>query len=60
MDICIPKKKFPLKNTFPPILLSAIKRRNSLIRANKRTGSVNNIEEYKKQRNLIPTAIPHT
>ena len=56
MDICIPKKRLSPKKHLPwlsPTLLSAIKRRNSLFRTYKRTGSVNKFEEYKKQRNLV-------
>ena len=62
MDICIPQKRLPPKKHLPwlsPTLLSAIKRRNSLFRIYKRTGSVNKFEEYKKQRNLVTTAIRH-
>ena len=62
MDICIPKKRLPPKKHLPwlsPILLNAIKRRNSLFRTYKRTASVNKFEEYKKQRNLVTTAIRH-
>ena len=40
-------------------MLSAIKRRNSLFRTYKHSGSVNKFEEYKKQRNLVTTAIRH-
>ena len=57
-----PKKRPPPKKHLPwlsPTLLSAIKRRNSLFRTFKRTGSVNKFEEYKKQRNLVTTAIRH-
>ena len=67
MEICIPKEWLPSKSISLGSLHHCLvqwtwmKRRNSLFRSFKHTGSVNRFkEEYKRQRNLDTTAIRHT
>ena len=60
MEQCIPTKVLSARKHLPwlsPGLLQAIKRRNTIYRAYKRTGSVNKLSEYRFLRNSLVSAI---
>ena len=60
MEQCIPKKVLPVRKHLPWLnadLLQAIKRRNTIYRAYKHTGSLDKLTEYRFLRNSIVSAI---
>ena len=63
MEQCIPQKVLPTQKHLPwlsPDLIQAIRRRNTLFRAYKRTGSFNKLVEYKRLRNILVSSIRYS
>ena len=63
MEQCIPQKVLPTQRHLPwlsPDLLQAIRRRNTLFRAYKRTGSFSKLVEYRRLRNILVSSIRYS
>ena len=63
MEQCIPQKVLPTQKHLPwlsPDLLQAIRRRNTLFRAYKRTRSFSKLVEYRRLRNILVSSIRYS